>query len=401
MKNESDIFNKKFESLETFPLTNIKIPENYYHSFSEETSSNPNYITKKTNRGRKRKIEIPENIPKCEVCLELSIYSKESLISCSNCKCLFHKSCYNQYEEIKKMNNDIPSYICIRCSHASQFNQPIDVFKCFICNHSNRVLKYNNANKIYYHKICLDFIGELNEEELSKDIIRRWRFKNSCKYCGDKLSNSTSVVKCKNSKCKQYYHIPCAIKTGLIFDLNFMKNFYKVSNNNKIPFYCYNHNKKISKDYITYIFDAINCDIIKNNELKTFQNEHNSEEEILNIKKYTEEKEKIYEILKTNNNKLIDENEEYYYKNEEDDNNDKNSYEERKEMSIDENEENINSDIFNSNLDNIEINNSDFNKNKYFETKNINCEMCFDTKFHHFYKNGGLIFKKSSSFCYD
>jgi len=180
-----------------------------------------------------------------------------------------------------------------------------------------------------------------------------------------------------------------------------MKNFYKVSNNNKIPFYCYNHNKKISKDYISYIFDAINFDIIKNNELKTFQNEHNSEEEILNNKKYTEEKEKIYEILKTNNNKLIDENEEYYYKNEEDDNNDKNSYEERKEMSIDENEENINSDIFNPNLDNIEINYSDFNKNKYFETKNINCEMCFDTKFHHFYKNGGLIFKKSSSFCYD
>ena len=76
-------------------------------------------------------------------------------------------------------------------------------FKCFICNQSNKVLKYNKIQNIYYHQICLDLLPELNDlkdEEICKDKIRRWRYKNSCKYCGEKLSNSTVVIKCKNTK---------------------------------------------------------------------------------------------------------------------------------------------------------------------------------------------------------
>ena len=58
-----------------------------------------------------------------------------------------------------------------------------------------------------------------------------------------------AVTKCKNPKCKEYYHLPCAIVKGVIFNINFMRQFYKVSKNNEIPFYCSNHNKKISNKY--------------------------------------------------------------------------------------------------------------------------------------------------------
>ena len=55
MKYQTDFPKKIFESIESFPQMNIKNSEKYYYSFSEETSLIPNFISKRTNRGRKRK----------------------------------------------------------------------------------------------------------------------------------------------------------------------------------------------------------------------------------------------------------------------------------------------------------------------------------------------------------
>ena len=63
---------------------------------------------------------------------------------------------------------------------------------------------------------------------------------------------------CKNPKCKEYFHIPCAIQKGMLFDLNYMKQYYKVSSFDEIPFYCSNHNKKISYMYKTHIVNDNN-----------------------------------------------------------------------------------------------------------------------------------------------
>ena len=216
---------------------NSKDIENYFYSLIEEVFQTKNTISKRTKRGRKEKFQIPKDLPKCEVCLVFSIFSKEPLISCSTCKCHFHKLCFNQYEKVTSPNNEIQSYRCIRCTNAIKLNKLIHDFKCFICGYSNKVLKYNEFRGIYYHQICLDFLIEVNglkEEEIGPEKIRRWRYKNSCKYCGQKLSSSVAVTKCKKPKCKDYYHIPCAIEKGMIFDIVFMKEFYHVS---KLIFY--------------------------------------------------------------------------------------------------------------------------------------------------------------------
>jgi len=227
--------------------------------FSQNDSlSNQNLISRKTNRGRKEKNKFDNNQPKCEVCLEFAEFSKETLISCSTCNCFFHKSCFNQYEEITSSDEEVKYYRCIRCTHALNLNKNINEFKCFICFHSNSVLKFNRVQGIYYHQICLDNLPELNclpDEEITKDKIKKWRYKNSCKFCGKKLSKNIAVTKCKNPKCKEHYHIPCAVAKGNIFDLKFMKEFYHVDKNNQIPFYCSNHNKKIYNQYKNYLMN--------------------------------------------------------------------------------------------------------------------------------------------------
>ena len=125
----------------------------------------------------------------------------------------------------------------------------------------------------------------LKEDELTKEKIKKWRYKNSCKYCGKKLSKSIAVTKCKKPKCKEYYHIPCAIAKGLIFNQTFMKKFYHVSQNNQIPFYCANHNKKIVTQYKNYVMNMkkeINNEnnlYDNNEEKKTFLNELKNNEE--------------------------------------------------------------------------------------------------------------------------
>lgn len=227
--------------------------------FSQNDSlSNQNLISRKTNRGRKEKNKFDNNQPKCEVCLEFAEFSKETLISCSICNCFFHKSCFNQYEEITSSDEEVKYYRCIRCTHALNLNKNINEFKCFICFHSNSVLKFNRVQGIYYHQICLDNLPELNclpDEEITKDKIKKWRYKNSCKFCGKKLSKNIAVTKCKNPKCKEHYHIPCAVVKGIIFNLKFMKEFYHVDKNNQIPFYCSNHNKKIYNQYKNYLMN--------------------------------------------------------------------------------------------------------------------------------------------------
>ena len=226
-----------------------------------------NEITKKTNRGRKEDNPLP-NLPKCDICLQYSDLSREKLVSCSICKCLFHKSCYNQYEEISPSDNDSAIYNCIRCTEAFKLKIPLNEITCFICGRSNKTLNYNQTTRDFYHQICLNFFCEFNEikpEQISKDLIRKWRYKNSCKYCGEKLSKNVAVIKCKKPTCKDYYHLACAIEKGMIFDLNFMKEYYHVSKNNQIPFFCSNHNKKISHEYKNFITK-------KFDEKKTFLN---------------------------------------------------------------------------------------------------------------------------------
>ena len=291
--------------------------------FSQNDSlSNQNLISRKTNRGRKEKNKFDNNQPKCEVCLEFAEFSKETLISCSTCNCFFHKSCFNQYEEITSSDEEVKYYRCIRCTHALNLNKNINEFKCFICYHSDKVLKFNRVQGIYYHQICLDNLPELNclpEEEITKDKIKKWRYKNSCKFCGKKLSKNIAVTKCKNPKCKEHYHIPCAVAKGNIFDLKFMKEFYHVDKNNQIPFYCSNHNKKIYNQYKNYLMNLkkLNGLPFNKEEKELIYNEETKLDEEY-VKDVIEQDGNIIKSWKKNSSDIINKEKEEEYKEDED-----------------------------------------------------------------------------------
>ena len=218
------------------------------NTFFFETSSLKQLITKKTLRGRKIKSPLPKT-KRCCICLEFDELTSKPLITCSVCQCVLHASCYH----LPIPNNS--DFTCERCTEAINSNVPLTSFSCFICAGHDGVLIKNSFADNYYHKTCLRLIPELyegkqTEEHFTRENIRKWRYKNSCRYCQDKLSKSKAVIKCSNSKCKEYYHIPCAIEKGMIFSLNYIDSYYNLNTyNQSIPFYCSCHNKRIAAAY--------------------------------------------------------------------------------------------------------------------------------------------------------
>ena len=176
---------------------NLKTSQDSRSPSSEETECSHSLISRKTLRGRKEKISLPKNKLKCEICLEFSDFSKEDLISCSTCKCTFHKSCYDQYQLYNSPISEISSYKCQRCFYTLNLNKSIYDFRCFICDNSNGVLSRNNINGLFYHKLCIYLLNEfkdLEEEDICKENIKKLRYKNSCRYCGEKLSQDKAVI---------------------------------------------------------------------------------------------------------------------------------------------------------------------------------------------------------------
>lgn len=216
-----------------------------------DDSNKIQFIKRKTLRGRKLKYPLPDS-ERCSICLEFEEYSDEKLISCSLCKGMLHPSCYNE----KLSKEDCLNFICLRCKDALNQKKNKETLKCFICDTSEGILFKNTSTGEYFHSVCVKLIPELENENGIKDNtsirrenVRKWRYKNSCKYCQERLNKDKAVIKCLNTKCKDYYHIPCAIEKGMIFSIKYLLQFYKLKEESTVPFFCSCHNKKLALSY--------------------------------------------------------------------------------------------------------------------------------------------------------
>lgn len=330
----------------------------------EEKIFHGNLINRKTKRGRKEKLTLPKNQLKCGICLEISNFLSEELISCSVCKCSFHIYCYNQWE--MSIVKEKVSYKCIRCAYALKINKNINDYACLICGSSNGVLNKKNKTNEFFHQICLNLLNEfkdLQEDDIIRDNIRRWRYKNSCRYCGEKLSKSQAVIKCKNPKCKQFYHITCSIEKGMIFDLKFMKKYYNVEKFSDIPFYCSNHNKKISFMYKNFILEGNNNE---NKQTKIFNNLQNKKIGHKNNRKAKINKKLLFKITKNDNkkNKIEENNSNNNINKKNNTYEENNSNEENIDNYIEENKKN---NVFNMDFENIIKEDANTNKKIFLE----------------------------------
>jgi len=96
-----------------------------------------------------------------------------------------------------------------------------------------------------------------------------------CKVCKNNSEggeiNQGHVIKCTNTKCKTYMHIPCAIDKNMIIPLEFMTDYYGFKENEKfnqaLPFYCSAHNRPLIKAYQQYVeqLDKLLTDSNKSN----------------------------------------------------------------------------------------------------------------------------------------
>lgn len=78
-------------------------------------------ILKKTNRGRKSLVELPQG-KKCEICLEFLQYSLSQLVQCTVCLAEFHSSCYKH-----TIDNEMP-FVCERCNKAQKEGRSIESY---------------------------------------------------------------------------------------------------------------------------------------------------------------------------------------------------------------------------------------------------------------------------------
>jgi len=237
---------------------------------------------------------------RCTICLEYEKYSKEKCMKCKKCNNYFHKQCYLYNfpnSNIKNENN----FICDKCKKKDETSI------CILCGDDKGIMK-NIDNNIYTHLYCLRYFFELKGQKF--EAFRKWRFKSKCKVCKNVIDN-IPVIKCKNTKCKNFYHIKCAIERNAIFSLIFQEFFFKIGKNDLIPFYCNFHSIYLVKEYQVYISKidtAINKEKNKkikyqkiNNSLvidKGFNNINNNENNI----NLNENKEKPFRKL--NRNKL-------------------------------------------------------------------------------------------------
>ena len=179
---------------------------------------------------------------RCTICLEYEKYSKEKCMKCIKCNSYFHKKCY-LYNFLKPNMKEENNFICHKCKTTNE------KCICILCGDEKGIMKNIDKN-IFTHIYCLRYFIELTGKKL--EIFRQWRFNSKCKVCKNVIDN-IPVIKCKNTKCKNFYHIKCAIDRNVIFNLSFQEDFFQIGKKDLIPFYCNLHNIHLVKDYQIYI----------------------------------------------------------------------------------------------------------------------------------------------------
>ena len=253
--------------------------QNSINDLREEDSISKQYLNRKKKRDSNISSEILEpiiplnNEIRCSICLG---YEKlvPNCFKCILCSSYFHLECYNLFklpetkENILKEEN-LPNFECFRCKEEKILSKNIT---CYLCKNHNGITKKLENDK-YLHHYCYVFF---------KDSLMN-KGGGSCKNCSHK---KIPVLKCQETKCKDKYHIQCAIDKQIIFWLPFMREEDKINKekfNDKILFFCEIHNEDLIKNYNDYYTTMLlskndkNEEPINNNNISTNNLEKNLE----------------------------------------------------------------------------------------------------------------------------
>ncbi len=230
---------------------------------------------------------------RCSICLEFQIFGTQCY-KCSVCSSTFHLDCYNFFnidknnkEEILN-NNDINNFICMRCKEEKQNNTQII---CSLCGEHDGILKkFDNNN--YVHHYCY----VLCKDNILNMINGNYKM---CKICKKK----GNCIECRANKCKEKYHIKCALEKNLIFSLTYYKGEEKIIHetfNDLILFQCKEHNE-IFINYYKSILSAMTRSI--NDNIKDQNINKSNDNNPINIIQNNNNNNNNGEVISLNNEK--------------------------------------------------------------------------------------------------
>ena len=237
----------------------------------QDSLSNKQFLNKKKKRDSNISSEMEQNSLtnheiRCSICL-----GEEKLIpncfKCKTCEAYFHVECYNLFtfpETIEAKlheENVLENFECYRCKKEKEMDTE---FRCSVCKRHEDIMKQFEP-KQFVHHYCYVFF---------KDSLGNIKSGGSCKECSHK---KIPVLKCEEGKCKDKYHIQCAINKGIIIWLPFMRGDEKINPdkfNDKITFLCYEHNEIVLNEFKNY---ALTMQISKNDKENTENKEQKNE----------------------------------------------------------------------------------------------------------------------------
>jgi hypothetical protein len=197
----------------------------------------------------------------CSICLEYDKYSLSKCIQCKQCNSYFHLNCYKQNSSSFQAT-DNNNFICYKCSYIhNTIDVPIPT--CFLCSDTKGIIFQLKPSNKWCHVYCKRFFQETVQYETQSspdgggDVeLRKWRYKSICKVCHCIIKN-VPVIKCANKKCKNYYHINCAVQKNVIFNIAYQNDFFGINDvhmKSKVyPFYCNYHNRNLVNEYKEYL----------------------------------------------------------------------------------------------------------------------------------------------------
>ncbi|KAF7491569.1 putative lysine-specific demethylase 4B [Sarcoptes scabiei] len=180
----------------------VLIPKSLIQMKSKEPTTNHNLITNNNNR----------------------INNRSSLLICIKCKLCVHSCCYGVNDET--INDS--EWKCDRCL-AENYEAA-----CCLCPMRGGALKSTTCNQ-WVHLTCALVIPNIkieNETTMQPiDISNIQAFLESnraiCCFCQQRSNNGYMVnyiigccVRCNNGMCSEYFHVTCAYREGVAFELN-------------------------------------------------------------------------------------------------------------------------------------------------------------------------------------
>ncbi|KAK5971255.1 PHD-finger [Trichostrongylus colubriformis] len=165
--------------------------------------------------------------PICGLCLNLSEIAKnEEVMRCDKCGLTVHESCYpsldvSEDSESSQSTSSMEPWFCEPCIYG--FNEPP---YCELCPSRYGAMKRSDVGGRWVHLVCalythgvtfgdIDHLGAISWQEMDHRNFGR----KSCSGCTDVLEARLGVTtRCEIGLCKQYYHITCAQRLGLLVD---------------------------------------------------------------------------------------------------------------------------------------------------------------------------------------